>query len=75
MKAILLSMLVGSLLAGCSQQQGGLGGAGEGSDSAKGFKTGSGKEKNSEVDPATGNVKGTVTPGGKPTTNVINGAR
>ena len=75
MKAIILGVLLGGLIVGCSKQQGGLGGAGEGSDSANGFKTGAGKQKNSDVDPTTGNVKGTVTPGGNLTTNVINGAR
>jgi hypothetical protein len=59
----------------CCTQQGGLGGAGEGSDSTKGLKTGADRGSNPDVDTNSGNLKGTVRPDGTVTTNTANGAR
>ena len=55
--------------------KGGMGGGGKGSDAETGWKTGAGKESNTNLNPNTGTPVGTLTPDGQRTSNTVNGAK
>jgi hypothetical protein len=72
-RTCVLIVALAGMLTSCTQQ-GGYGGGGQGSDSTSGLKTGTGKEKNPDVNTNSGNLKGTVTPDGKVTSNTVDGS-